>query len=316
MKLLPKPIYFDNTVWGVDTWKILSAAFAGDIDTVTHFLDKDSSNINVQFAYYEPLHYAVRGGDIEMVNLLVKRGGHPKAKGWLFKYCDDTPLGKAIDRERQDIVEILTDAAKELQEWKWPEEKPQTSEEKLIYKFELACGGNRSRHVRKVLKKQPELATRGLYEAVHHGHLDLIQYLLSEGADVNGHMPWSCWYTPLMHALRKDKPRFEIAQLLLDNGVFINATNGLGMTALHIIALAGNIESANWLIDNGANVNAIEQEFCSSPLGWAAKWGHIELAKLLISYGAEINLPNSESWTQPLSWAQKNNHQKLVRLLT
>jgi hypothetical protein len=80
--MLPKPRYFDDALWGAGTWPLLSAAYSGELDTVTRMLDQDPRRIQAQFAYYEPLHYAVRGGNAAMVKLLLDRGAHPKTPGW------------------------------------------------------------------------------------------------------------------------------------------------------------------------------------------------------------------------------------------
>ncbi len=100
MPFLPKPRYFDEEIWGTDTWPILSAAYTGDIETATRLVDAAPEVIRAQFAYYEPLHFAVRGGSADMVKFLLDRGGNPKAEGWAGRLGDDTPIGKAKDREK------------------------------------------------------------------------------------------------------------------------------------------------------------------------------------------------------------------------
>src|SRR5580704_5048921 len=39
--MLPKPFYFDDTIWGADTWPLLSAAYTGDLDAVRQMLVDD-----------------------------------------------------------------------------------------------------------------------------------------------------------------------------------------------------------------------------------------------------------------------------------
>jgi len=65
--MLPKPFYFDDSIWGADTWPLLSAAYTGDLDVVRQMLVDDPARVKAQYAYYEPLHYAVRGGSLPMV---------------------------------------------------------------------------------------------------------------------------------------------------------------------------------------------------------------------------------------------------------
>ena len=278
---LPTPRYFDDALWGVDTWPLLSAAYAGDINKVTRMLDEDPARIHSQFAYYEPLHYAVRGGHAAMVKLLLERGAHPLATGWGGRLGDDTPIAKATHRGRQDLVDMLQEAAGRLPAYAMIE-RPDSAERRLQYELALVCGRDERARIVETLAARPDLATPiALYEAVHHGQTALARYLIDAGADVNGHMPWACWFTPLMHCLRYSEPRWELAQLLVDRGVPVDSTNGLGMTALHIVVLQGTPEAAQWLLDRGAGVNAVEPEFGLTPRGWAAKYRRPEMMATL-----------------------------------
>lgn len=313
---LPNPRYFDDALWGENTWALLSASYTGNIDTVARMLDEDPSRIQAQFAYYEPLHYAVRGSHLAMVKLLLERGAHPRASGWSGPLGDETPMAKAADREGEDLLALLRQAADALPPYAAPKEKPQTAERQLQFELALACRKDERARVEQILAARPDLATPfALYEAVHHGQPELARYLIAAGADVNGHMPWACWYTPLMHSLRYSEPRWELAELLLAHGVPLNSTNGLGMTALHIIVLQGTIQAAESLLDQGADVNALDSEFCSTPLGWAAKWGRLEMAKLLLDHGALPAEPQEHTWAQPRRWAEKKGHRELARML-
>ena len=210
---------------------MLSAAYTGDIDTVTQMLDDGPKLITAQFAYYGPLHYALRGGSLPMVQLLLGRGAHPKAPGWNY-LGDETPIKKALDRNRADIAALLTEVALQMPEYLWPLPQPKTPWQQLQYDFSIACGYTPNLAlVTETLAAHPELATLGLYEAVHQNQMDMAHLLLQAGADVNGPMPFACWFTPLMHALRYPQPRWEMAELLLKNHIAINAVNGLGMSA-------------------------------------------------------------------------------------
>jgi len=311
---LPEPPYFDKSIWGVDTWQLLSAAYAGDVRAVGQLLDDKPENIQVQFAYYEPLHYAVRGGSLPMVQLLLERGGHPMATGW-SKLGDETPIAKANDRERIDMVELFKQSVKKLPGYKSPPERPQTDEQKLKYHFEIACGYQVDvGHVEQILNIHPEWATIGLYEAIHHGRINIIRMLLKAGANVSGHMPYACWFTPLMHALRYPQHHYELAELILENGLSVNSVNGLGISAIHIAIMQNDIDGFDWLLNRGADINMIEPESCSTPLGWAAKFNRPEMAKILLKRGADPGLPKVYPWATPVRWAEKKNHSKIVKL--
>lgn len=315
MPFLPKPRYFDEEIWGTDTWPILSAAYTGDIETATRLVDAAPEVIRAQFAYYEPLHFAVRGGSADMVKFLLDRGGNPKAEGWAGRLGDDTPIGKAKDRERNDIVAMLQTVADNCEPLPDRPEKAKSPELQLEMEFAGACGRGELEEVERMIPLVRDITARGLYEAFHHDEPAVVHRLLEAGADVNGHMPWACWFTPLMHCLRYSEPRWTLAQLLLDKGVPVDSTNGLGMTALHIVVLHGGPDAARWLLDRGADVNAMDTELCSTPLGWAARFGREDMARLLLERGADPSLPLAEAWARPRSWARREGHPELLAVL-
>ena len=281
--MLPKPFYFDDAIWGADTWPLLSAAYTGDLDTVRHMLVDDPTRIKAQYAYYEPLHFAVRGGSLPMVELLLRCGAHPAAPGW-SRLGDETPLAKAKYRRRGDIASLLEHAMDAAPPYQWPPTRPVTPIQQRRYDFEIACGyAPEIGLVERVLADHPDWATLGLYEAIHHDRMDITRLLLRAGGDTNGFMPFACWFTPLMHTLRYAEPRWAMAELLLEHHVPIDGLNGLGMTALHIIVAMGTVEAARWLLEHGANPNAIEPEFSSTPLGWAARCNRPDMKELLLN---------------------------------
>jgi hypothetical protein len=97
---LQRPADFDEPLWGRDTWPFLSAAYRGDEATVRAMLARDPSLSSAEYAYLQPLHYAVRGGRIEMVRLLLDAGANPLAEGWSAGFKNevggDTPLARHV----------------------------------------------------------------------------------------------------------------------------------------------------------------------------------------------------------------------------
>jgi len=313
--MLPKPPYFDANVWGDDTWSLLSASYLGDLETVRQLLEQDPGKIQAQFAYYEPIHYAVRGGKVDMVKMLLEYGAHPLSPGWTI-LGDETPLAKAKDRDRADLAELLSQAAGKLPAYQPPTAKPRTDEQKLDYQFQIACGYQVDRNIiDAILVKHPGWATVGLYEAVHHNRIDIVKYLLQAGADINGHMPWACWLTPLMHALRYSQANWELADLVIEQGFSVNSVNGLGMSALHMAIVQDRVDALDYLLNHGADINIVDTEFCSTSFGWTARWGKLEMAKKLLIRGADRNLSGADSWARPILWAEKGNHEDIVSLL-
>jgi ankyrin repeat protein len=292
-----RPGDFDEANWGRDTWPFLAAVYEGREPAVREMLHVDPTLASAEYAYMHPLHYAVRGGRVSMVKLLLDAGADPLAEGWSGRIGDDTPLARARDREQHEIVALLQEAVTRPR-IAAPARDVRTTDEWRELENEMfkRCGNGDVPGALEMIRAQPGIAQAGLYEAVHHGHLELVRLLIEEGADPTIPWRWACWYTPLMHSLRYAEPRYEIAQLLLDHGVNANDTNGLGMAPLHILANEGTTSAANWLLDRGADINLRDRDFESTPLAWAARAGREEMVRFLLSRGAKVTLADDEPW--------------------
>jgi len=317
---LQRPADFDEPLWGRDTWPFLTAVYRGDEAAVRQMLASDPSLASAEYAYLQPLHYAVRGGRIGMVQLLLDAGADPLAEGWSGKFGDeirdDTPLARARDRELDEIVTLLEKAAGDKPRSVSAERKaPSTPEREVEDEMMQICHRGEVEAALEMIDRHPGIAQAGLYEAVHQNHLELARILLEHGAKATTPWRWACWYTPLMHSLRYGAPRYDIAQLLLDHGVDPNETNGMGMTTLHIVAGQGTVDAARWLLDRGADIHARDREFDSTPLAWAARAGREDMARFLLSRGASVVHPDDEPWATPIAWARRRNHPNLVSLL-
>jgi ankyrin repeat protein len=107
----------------------------------------------------------------------------------------------------------------------------------------------------------------------------------------------------------------ELTELLFAHGMDPNRPSWLGITPLHRFAEQGNIENAAVFIDHGADPNAVDEEFRSTPLGYAAKYGQTRMVDFLLVRGANSALPLDPPWAQPLAWATRREHHEIVRLL-
>jgi ankyrin repeat protein len=317
---LERPADFDEPLWGRDTWPFLAAVYRGDEATVRRMLAPDQSLARAEYAYLQPLHYAVRGGRLDMVRLLLDAGADPMAEGWSGKFGDeirdDTPLARARDRDLIEIASLLEAAAGGRPRSTSAERTaPSTPERELENEMMQLCHRGDVEGALQMIDRHPGIAQAGLYEAVHQNHPELVKLLLERGAKATTPWRWACWYTPLMHSLRYREPRYDIAQLLLDHGVDPNETNGMGMTTLHVVAGQGTVEAARWLLDHGAAIHARDGEFDSTPLAWAARAGREDMARFLLSRGASAIHPDDAPWATPIAWARRRNHAELVTLL-
>ena len=313
---IQRPRDFDQAIWGENTWPFLVAVYEGREATVRAMLGGDPTLARAEYAYMQPLHYAVRGERPSMVRLLLDSGADPLAEGWSGRIGDDTPLARARDREQTEIVALLEDAASRPHVAA-PERNVSTTSEWRELENEMfkACGKGDIERAREMIRLHPGIAQAGLYEAVHHDEPEIVQLLFDHGADPTIPWRWACWYTPLTHALRYTEPRYQIAQWLLDRGVNPDDSNGLGMGTLHILANEGTTAAAAWLLDRGADIHLRDREFESTPLAWAARAGREDMVTFLISRGAKPSLPDDEPWATPDAWARRRGYSRVRELL-
>jgi len=315
--LTQRPADFHEPTWGADTWEFLTTVFEGNAEHVQEMLHHDPSLVRAEYAYLQPLHYAVKAGRAPMVQLLLDAGGNPLAEGWSGRpLVDDTPLARARDRELPTIVHLLEEAAgKPLAEVPERHESPPDARGEL--ERTMSGFGHRGdiAGAVKMLEAHPDMAYAGLYEAVHQGHTKLARLLLERGADPTKPWRWACWLTPLMHSLRYPRPNYEMASMLMERGVTADDANGMGMTVLHIVVGLGTPSAVTWLLDRGADINRRDYEFDSTPLAWAARAGRAEMVELLIARGASRELPDDEPWSTPAGWARRRGHARILKLL-
>ena len=139
----------------------------------------------------------------------------------------------------------------------------------------------------------------GLHYAMQHNHLEVVEFLLAKGADVNIREPEEDGkkWTPLMEAARTASS--EIARILIDKGADINAKDTEGKTPLIIAAEFGNAEVAGEFILAGADINAKDNKGCNA-LMYASINQHGDIAEPIpnleelerISSEAEDSLEN------------------------
>ncbi|CAL5354994.1 unnamed protein product [Camellia sinensis] len=92
----------------------------------------------------------------------------------------------------------------------------------------------------------------------------------------------------------------EIVEILLSSGADVNLKNNGGRTALHYAASKGWLKIAEILLSHGANINLKDKVGCT-PLHRAASTGNSELCELLIEEGAEVDAIDKAGQTPLMS---------------
>ncbi len=149
--------------------------------------------------------------------------------------------------------------------------------------------------------------------AIQSGELNKVKQLLSADSslaktkDSLGRPPLQnpCW-----------DGNIEMVELLLSYGADVNAQNRDNVTPLHSATSKGDPRVIKLLLEHGAEVNA-KTKNSSTPLHIAAEFRFIDtnVADLLLRYGADVNAKDSEGKT-PLDVAIKSREESpMVTLL-
>jgi ankyrin repeat protein len=93
-----------------------------------------------------------------------------------------------------------------------------------------------------------------------------------------------------------------------------NHMNWHRFTLLHHMAAEGDIRKALLLLEHGSDIDPIDDEYQSTPLGVAARRGQTAMVKLLLERGADP-LRAGAPWAAPLSWAEKKGYPHIADVL-
>jgi ankyrin repeat protein len=311
-------------------YTIFIAAMLGDDQFVRDALARDRSLADFEdTCHHRVLSAAVRRGDVVMTRLLLDHGADPNLPE------EGAPRGVSLwiavnDRQREIVRLLLARGA----DPDAPVESSGTPMMRAANDAELtellrAHGGreqtsDRDRVARlleegkldeaeRLLTANPQLIHDdeagwgdGIIAGPAHGaRHEVIALLLRLGARVPRVSKWAPEYYFKHEAT---------AAFLLDHGMDPNHMNWHRFTLLHHMAARGEIGKARLLLDHGADVDAIDDEYRSTPLGVAARWGQVALVELLLERGADPEASGA-AWSAPIVWARGKGHGRVAEML-
>jgi ankyrin repeat protein len=156
-----------------------------------------------------------------------------------------------------------------------------------------------------LLHSDPSLADdpEALAEAAARGHEDIVRLMLRHRPRVIDRMAVAA------------KTR-ALTEFLFQSGMNPNRAGWLGVTPLHRFARQGEVGHAAIFLDHSANLHARDEEFCTTPLGYAALNGKLQMTEFLLQRGAKPALPDDLPWATPTALARHRGHDEIVCLLS
>ena len=164
-----------------------------------------------------------------------------------------------------------------------------------------------------LLDAKPELfdeavCADGFTMCVSEGHEWIIRLMLSRGLRVPAVV--TVCQTYLWRNL-------DLARLLLEHDMDADVPNWQQVRPLHHMAAKGEIAAARLFLEFGADPFARDEEYRSTPLGWASRQGQEEFVRFWLDTveGALRNEPAAPPWASAIAWAKNRGHERIARLL-
>jgi ankyrin repeat protein len=287
-----------------DVWQMFVASRTGDRRTIDALLARAPGLAVVEYNHTPPIHFAVREGHRDVVELLLDRGCDLAYRSYPF---GDSLLTMAEDREHHEIAASLR--------------------ERLSRRFAIGNGtaeiieaarkGDVPR-VQRELARDPSLAHSSnetgdtpLHQAAQRADRVMVELLLEAGANPDavrgdGYRPIHCALVPEWLG-GVGSLGAGIADLLLARGA---------RYTVFIAALRGDLSYVREALRDDRSHASAEDSCHHRPLSAAARRNDVVLTKLLLDHDADPNLPEIGAPRGLALWiAVTNRYHEIARLL-
>ncbi len=261
--------------WGYSA--ITHATMIRNLDIVNYLIE-NGADIDMQAdTYGTPLMIAINNNDYDMVINLVEQGANINARNNEKITIFDTAIRKGNPLIAEYLIMQGIDTSKlRVADW--------TAIGNLDKVKELHKSGVD-------LNSSSTLNDEDYYTALESaswgGHINIVEYLVANGADVNfvsgSDTENEYGKTPLISAVSNGQ--VDIVKYLIDNGADVN---GIGAEKYTAITVAKSLEMVMILVDSGADVNSINMN--KPVLISAVEKEQIAIVEYLLANGADVNV--------------------------
>ena len=284
-----------NQTGDEDIGGLYQAIKHNNIKAVKFFIE---NNANVEIATFDgttPLVLAIEENKPKIVELLIKEG-KANIYGVYAKETEKYPIYCAVKNKNLNMIKILLDNNFDLKRESYILSYAMENSDENIIKYLVENGADMYSY-----------EITALYQAVLNLNPKLVEYFLDKGAsiekaggtDVYGNIMMAAAGSKFNNSNDKSPVDLTLLEKSAENSAKItemligkadkNIINDSleGKTPLIIAVGNSYIDTAKILIENGANINAVDIEGWSA-LSYAVNNGDIEIAKLLLENKAKI----------------------------
>ena len=299
---------------GNEVWSMFEAAISGNVASLEQLLDNDSSLIRCSCNYRTPLHFAVRENQFEAARFLLTRGADVTYTG--ERGGHNSPQQMCRDRGNLELLKLIDEHQNSL--WQICPEGDLVAVAARHRKFEA---------IKKLVDQHGvDIADQRGCEPIHWAvmirNVELIDWLLSKGADVNSQRPDGArpidlsngdyWFRGWNELADSDVNHMSIMDHLLSKGANYDLTTA---------CRRNDIDRVRTILDDDAQAATRDADYSTWYSGYAlrsaAKAGYIELVRLLLEHGADPN--RAEHGLAPFGGSlydsAQNGHYEVVKLL-
>ena len=292
------------------TTAMLNGVFSGNVEIIKLLQDHGLSVDHPNQWGVTPLMYASIVGNRDIVEYLIENGADVHA----ISAQGETALVWATIRLHFDIAELLMEKGLSYND-----------KNELGRTMFFAAGKSPIEAVEYMIEHGADplvvdsIGVTPLHIAAQRGNTEIAEYLINLGIDVNkaddqGRTPlvWTLWTDSLstLELMLESGAKIENCTVECESGC---ATNN--SSPLHLSASSGKTAFTQALIDHGADVDLINDEFGQTPLHLAAALGYTDIAKILIEKDCTVDAKDFRGKTA-FEYAIEHGNTEIANLLS